>query len=453
ALDDVLPPDAPPGHEAYYKLRTSIRSDRGKDTHVVQWTQKVGQERIAFQCTAAAAGNSSDAALRLARACYVMLEQGQTKEEVTRFRNECYTKLKAKETERNEKTGRKQSAAKTNGEAAPREGKAGDETNGKPDKKEKQKAETPESEKAEKSEKVEAEKKVEKADKKEKKDKKEKTHAKEKKEKLKKDKAEKDEDAQQADPPGKASKAEKNADAAKPSNGAKPSDKQVDGGNRKGGDESKGKPTTSSSLKGRAGAPPESFPDFDPKSSNLSDASLAALPPEADGAAFEAVWRTQKAGKDLIYFISPERFQVTCQRVAGNWYAAFRIARACWAKFTQGSTKEEVLEFRSGLYEKFNATLGEGEGKKRAPKSTEGKKRGRARKEKKQESSSFTSSSSDSSDSESAPATKVARTIPRQRACAKMLVRSGLRCVCHYQLRCPDRAQASARPGTAGTAA
>ena len=60
-------------------------------------------------------------------------------------------------------SGRKQSAAKTNGEAAPREGKAGDETNGKPDKKEKQKAETPESEKAEKSEKVEAEKKVEKA--------------------------------------------------------------------------------------------------------------------------------------------------------------------------------------------------------------------------------------------------------------------------------------------------
>eukprot|EP00913_Durusdinium_trenchii_P012668 g11896.t1 len=52
--------------------------------------------RIPFQTTINACGGSTRAALRIARACYVKLADGESKEEVKRFRDQCYARLNLK---------------------------------------------------------------------------------------------------------------------------------------------------------------------------------------------------------------------------------------------------------------------------------------------------------------------------------------------------------------------
>merc|ERR1712187_524768 len=59
---------------------------------------------------------------------------------------------------------------------------------------------------------------------------------------------------------------------------------------------------------------------------------------------------TKFQGKDKGAAIS---FQTTVQ-ACGSIMNAERIARLCYAKVEAGSTKEEVVEFRNGLYTEAN---------------------------------------------------------------------------------------------------
>mmetsp|Transcript_6601 Transcript_6601/g.10554 ORF Transcript_6601/g.10554 Transcript_6601/m.10554 type:complete len:663 (-) Transcript_6601:108-2096(-) len=90
-LEEFLPADAPADHEVYGKCKV------GEDTignpvcrfiyKMADGTNKTFQVSVRKTCTV-------EAALRLARACYVKFESGASAEEVSEFRDECHAKLK-----------------------------------------------------------------------------------------------------------------------------------------------------------------------------------------------------------------------------------------------------------------------------------------------------------------------------------------------------------------------
>lgn len=87
AQEAVLPPDAPPGHDAWTKVKVDFNH---------KWPLCIfthGGTR--FQCTVGNAG-SERACEVLARACYVrLIDQGASMEDVKRYRDEVYKLLKA----------------------------------------------------------------------------------------------------------------------------------------------------------------------------------------------------------------------------------------------------------------------------------------------------------------------------------------------------------------------
>ena len=52
-------------------------------------------------------------------------------------------------------------------------------------------------------------------------------------------------------------------------------------------------------------------------------------------------WSTQQPGVIVIDF-EGTRMQVTSKPLGENWYAAFRIARACYMKLRDGMSKAEL---------------------------------------------------------------------------------------------------------------
>ena len=88
---DLLPPDAPPESEAHWRVG---KPKTAGNVHYYYF--HVGGKKISFQTTVNAAG-SEFAAMWIARACWAKFEEGATKEEVTAFRAECYARLQDNE--------------------------------------------------------------------------------------------------------------------------------------------------------------------------------------------------------------------------------------------------------------------------------------------------------------------------------------------------------------------
>jgi len=89
AIEAVLPPDAPVGHEAWKKV---IFQNRNK-WPLAGFQFGTGQDKVWFQTTIGACG-TQELTERVARACYVQFENGLSMEEVKAFRKDCYDKLK-----------------------------------------------------------------------------------------------------------------------------------------------------------------------------------------------------------------------------------------------------------------------------------------------------------------------------------------------------------------------
>ncbi|CAK0822706.1 unnamed protein product, partial [Prorocentrum cordatum] len=163
-----------------------------------------------------------------------------------------------------------------------------------------------------------------------------------------------------------------------------------------------------------------------------------------------------------------ERYTTTAKACGGSAEEALRVARLCWVRFSEGATREEVNAYRQRLYDAIasrgaGAPAGEPPARRPAPrKAGHRAAAGRAGSPQGKAGAASSSSSSTSSDdagehtsgdeasssaasgaaaplagpgAAAAPAAgaRAARAAP-QRACAKMLVRSGLRCVCHFAL-------------------
>jgi len=88
AVLDSLPEDAPPGHEAWERVRLS----RSNEVSTFRYTR--GETDIHFQVTEKKVG-SALAAQRLARSCYMRFEAGQSKESIMAWRNEVYAQIAA----------------------------------------------------------------------------------------------------------------------------------------------------------------------------------------------------------------------------------------------------------------------------------------------------------------------------------------------------------------------
>ncbi|CAJ1399655.1 unnamed protein product [Effrenium voratum] len=88
-VDLNLVEDAPPDHVAHQKVR------HRQTTGAVGFRYKLEDGEVAFQTTIRAAG-SLEAALRVARACYLKFELGMSKADVELYRNELYARLGGK---------------------------------------------------------------------------------------------------------------------------------------------------------------------------------------------------------------------------------------------------------------------------------------------------------------------------------------------------------------------
>jgi len=87
-MEEYLPPDAPDYSMAHDKTKTCEVQKRAHFNITLP-----DKTRIPFQTTWSACFGSANAALVIARACYVKFEEGQTKDEVILFRKECYDRL------------------------------------------------------------------------------------------------------------------------------------------------------------------------------------------------------------------------------------------------------------------------------------------------------------------------------------------------------------------------
>eukprot|EP00443_Scrippsiella_acuminata_P030815 CAMPEP_0115338442 /NCGR_PEP_ID=MMETSP0270-20121206/90073_1 /TAXON_ID=71861 /ORGANISM="Scrippsiella trochoidea, Strain CCMP3099" /LENGTH=401 /DNA_ID=CAMNT_0002759745 /DNA_START=33 /DNA_END=1235 /DNA_ORIENTATION=+ len=92
-LEAVLPPDAPPNHRAHIAV-TFTFGTASSGGQRCSFTVPGMPSRVRFQTTVTASGGSVAAAMRLARACYVLLEEGQPKDDVLQFRTSVYEKIK-----------------------------------------------------------------------------------------------------------------------------------------------------------------------------------------------------------------------------------------------------------------------------------------------------------------------------------------------------------------------
>mmetsp|Transcript_21207 Transcript_21207/g.73016 ORF Transcript_21207/g.73016 Transcript_21207/m.73016 type:complete len:457 (+) Transcript_21207:1-1371(+) len=237
-------------------------------------------------------------------------------------------------------------------------------------------------------------------------------------------------------------------------------------------------------------------------------AALKLLDPVPEGSnAFAHVkWNGHISG-DLYFFYyqfpsgEKTRFQAVAKACRGMNNVCKHIVALCYTRFEAGDTKDEVTAFRNSLYEKLGGefrkqavkqgssgdlaaalvpkrkktgeekTLKETRGRPRK-KPKEGEDSTTAKTDERQSSSSSSGSTSSSSDDESkarssgavgaaegggqaaaqsaaAPSADafgqlLAEHTSNGKACAKMLVRSGLRCCCHFMLAAECRLQARA---------
>jgi len=501
--ESVLPPDAPPGHEAHQKVKVSNPTSWTDDGRPKSQYIAFNVKKIPFQTTVNACGGSISAALRIGRACYVVLEQTTSKEEASKFRGQCYEKVMAYIKQQEGKNG--DEAAKNKGEKAKSDKDVNKTKEAKEGKKAKKEAKQEKKEaKEEKKDEAKQRKKAE--DKEDKKDRlKEKKKAEDKedkqnglKQKLKKEKEEeemkeekredmKEEAKMEIKEEVKAEIQEKTDQDQVGVAEVKEEPLEADAHVENGATAKPPEKTASAKTRKVGSRAPEAFQSYDVASSGLSEEALRALPPDAtEPEVFDAVYRQQwnpgAVGGTLSFDCDGTRFQVTNHAVGLNWYAAFRIARACYVKLKNGTSKDDTLAFRKKCYDDFRAaadiapdqktTRGvkrknegtETNGKERKAKKEKKKKKKKLKREIKEkkpaekegkedktnnvkklshekrkasESSTSASASSSSSESESVESDDSPYPWPKQFACAKMLVRSGMRCICHFQINCP----------------
>lgn len=91
-IDDIG--DAPEGHEAWDKIQTGFRTGTTIPEYRFNFKNALG-ERVAFQTTVLASGGSEQMAQRIARLCYIRFTQGYDKSNVIAYRDELYSKAKA----------------------------------------------------------------------------------------------------------------------------------------------------------------------------------------------------------------------------------------------------------------------------------------------------------------------------------------------------------------------
>jgi len=88
AILAVLPDDAPPGHEAYEQIRWKDNAKWPFATFVFN-----GQ-RFQVSLGPVVGLRSKEACCRIARACYLMFDDGFSVDDVKAYRKECYDRIK-----------------------------------------------------------------------------------------------------------------------------------------------------------------------------------------------------------------------------------------------------------------------------------------------------------------------------------------------------------------------
>lgn len=126
---------------------------------------------------------------------------------------------------------------------------------------------------------------------------------------------------------------------------------------------------------------------------------------------------------------------------------ALRISRLCFLKAEEGASKEEISKFRDKCLAAIKTVkpLPQKEILNSETSDVKGQETGDAPATRDSDSDSTSSSSSASSgvpdeNEEGKLETQVKKiTRPHGSLCAKMLVRSGFRCPCHYKMQCPGK--------------
>mmetsp|Transcript_103857 Transcript_103857/g.322938 ORF Transcript_103857/g.322938 Transcript_103857/m.322938 type:complete len:478 (-) Transcript_103857:153-1586(-) len=92
--ESLLPPDPPPDSLAHTRVYLKDRPEVPHPFAIFTYCRKdpTGYQKISIQATVAATG-SRYASVRILRACWAMLEEGATKQEIVEFRNQCYARL------------------------------------------------------------------------------------------------------------------------------------------------------------------------------------------------------------------------------------------------------------------------------------------------------------------------------------------------------------------------
>eukprot|EP00931_Biecheleriopsis_adriatica_P070559 TRINITY_DN4431_c0_g1_i1.p1 TRINITY_DN4431_c0_g1~~TRINITY_DN4431_c0_g1_i1.p1 ORF type:complete len:915 (-),score=245.51 TRINITY_DN4431_c0_g1_i1:38-2737(-) len=471
-MESLLPPDAPDGHEAFEKVK--VTTDFTGSKFAQCYIAVAGGKKIHFQCTSKAAG-SIEAACRIVRACWLKFEEGLSKEDVKIYRDGILADLKAARSGRPAPSGSKSKASPAPAaDAAVEKQVPAASDDGASTASAKETSSRGEEASASSPPRIVAEAVPAQP-----------AAAEDKKADPGSGKRKREEPKEAAAPSPKASKKEKqlpegwqkihkvyqSGPRAGESYTAFENDKHKSVSSLKevirlnardrGEDEDAAvkEYLQNKKVKGR---PPEAEEDFDPSSSGLSEAELAALPEDAPpGHEAYRQCKYAEALSQVFFKYGSDRLQVTPGRARGSWYATFRIARACYLLFDAGHKKEEVLEKRGHFYDALaRVSKPESIAAKAENPGIGGKRKrqddepGAAEPEPAMESepaaepepvmeSSPTSSSSSSQESEGSdaeeesaeqkpPLPSVSKSRPM--VCGKMLVRSGLRCSCCFQL-------------------
>eukprot|EP00930_Biecheleria_cincta_P034982 TRINITY_DN24103_c0_g1_i1.p1 TRINITY_DN24103_c0_g1~~TRINITY_DN24103_c0_g1_i1.p1 ORF type:complete len:606 (-),score=127.44 TRINITY_DN24103_c0_g1_i1:94-1911(-) len=502
----ALPPDAPPGNEAFTKVR--LAQDAGGNLRAGFQAIEVGGAKINFQVTKAAALDNLYAAFRISRACYVMIQEGLQKDLVAEFKKECLTKLKAFGDGRNQaKPASRRKKKETNESALPDNISDGATLGVSVDPKIDQVAQaTEEPIKDSKKEKKKRRSKEPDADV-PKVDDTTKTQPSPQADRKHKRKKHIDEEPEGGAGDVAQSEAGPEADGHKKKR-RRDDDRKPDSEKRSAEDADKNSGQIKKHRKRKSSLEPDEgaanaqqpaqsaggpAPVF---SAELEEQLLAALPPDPPEGhiALSRCRHIVDKGKDVCAFQNKFpilgktlHVQVSVNSCCGSRNAAMRIARVCYVKAETTGAKEEVIQLRSELYtickQYLSGAVAEAEAPTSAADGPASKRDNPDREPSKKVASEdddeddYSNSSSSSSSSSSVAEEPVAAVpasekpaaissspdarltsqkstvkvhtpqrlvLPRVgRACAKMLARSGLRCNCHFAMDCPARAQRS----------
>eukprot|EP00930_Biecheleria_cincta_P076093 TRINITY_DN632_c0_g1_i5.p1 TRINITY_DN632_c0_g1~~TRINITY_DN632_c0_g1_i5.p1 ORF type:complete len:662 (-),score=142.06 TRINITY_DN632_c0_g1_i5:78-2027(-) len=478
----VLPPDAPPGSEAFDKVK--VAHDGAGNARACFRSCPGEPGRMNFQVSQVTAANNLYAAFRITRACYAMFQEGLSKEIVADFKKECLAKLKSVADGKN-------NAQQSDGKSNAKEGSGG--------KKDTHESSAPDESNKDGKHKIDGKSLGRSTDPIDGKNSIKKDLGKEPEAVATQvDEATEGQDSLNASSKkrrkkrhGDSGHATKNED--EPEAGSKKKRRKHSGGDRHGEKRIQDATEVEASAEatestGKVKKPKRRMITVD--ASQLSErTAVSACPPELEKQLLEALppdapeghisfsrcrcYVDGRGGHETCSFqtMFPNlgrklHLNISVSLCGGSKEAAMRITRLCYLKAETAATKEEIVQARADLYaickqissgepvQVQNSAVHDAASKQDEP-SNRHKEVSQEDDGEEDDYSESTSSSSSSSSAEEQPAVSepvpqvatvnvpaVAQTLllPRTgRACAKMLVRSGLRCWCHFAMQCPAK--------------